>query len=106
RLAGLFACTGQPQDPTGGEARFSAEAIVAVDYSRFMYEFPNLTLNGRLQVIPSLTDSGRVRLQLDASVRREIISDLYVAVSIFDSYDSRPPTEGAAQNDYGPHISH
>jgi hypothetical protein len=39
------------------------------------------------------------------SVRREIVSDFYVAISVFDSYDSRPPTEDAAKNDWGPVIS-
>jgi uncharacterized protein DUF481 len=70
-----------------------------------MYDFPNLTLGGRLQIIPSLTDAGRVRLQADARVRREIISDFYVSVSVFDSFDSRPPTEGASKNDWGPVVS-
>jgi uncharacterized protein DUF481 len=105
QLAGLLAFTGNREDPTEGEARYSAEAIAALDYSRFMYDFPNLTLGGRLQVIPSLTDAGRVRLQADARVRREIISDFYVSVSVFDSFDSRPPTEGASKNDWGPVVS-
>ena len=105
QLAGLLGVTGNREDPTEGEARYSAEALLAVDYSRFMYDFPNLKLGGRLQVIPSLTDAGRVRLQADARVQREIISDFYISVSIFDSYDSRPPAEGAAKNDWGPVIS-
>ena len=105
QLGGLVGVTGNREEPTEGEARYSAEAIIAGDYSRFMYDFPNLTLGARLQVIPSLTDAGRVRLQADARVRREIISDLYVSVSIFDSFDSRPPTESAAKNDWGPVVS-
>ena len=38
-------------------------------------------------------------------MRREIVSDFYVAISVFDSYDSRPPAEGAEKNDWGPVIS-
>jgi hypothetical protein len=105
QLSGVLAFTGNREDPTAGDARYSAEAVAALDYSRFLYDFPFLTLGGRLEVIPSLTDSGRVRLQADGRVRREIISDFYVSVSVFDSYDSRPPTEGASKNDWGPVVS-
>ena len=38
-------------------------------------------------------------------VKREIVSDFYVSLSIFDSYDSRDPTTLTAKNDWGPTIS-
>ena len=46
-----------------------------------------------------------MRLQADVKATREIVSDFYVAISVFDSFDSRPPTAGAAKNDWGPVIS-
>jgi putative salt-induced outer membrane protein YdiY len=101
----LLAFTGNREDPVEGEATYNAEAILAVQYTTFMYDFPKLKIYASLQVIPSLSDPGRVRMQADASVQREIISDFYVSIRLFDSYDSRPPTAGASKNDWGPVIS-
>jgi len=58
-----------------------------------------------LQVFPSFTVAGRVRLEAAASVKREIISDFYLAISIFDSFDSRDPTTLQPRNDWGPTVS-
>ena len=54
---------------------------------------------------PSLTEIGRVRLEATGSAKREIVSDFYLALSIFDSFDSRDPTTGQAKNDWGPTLS-
>ena len=56
-------------------------------------------------VYPSLTISGRVRVEAAASVKREIVSDFYLSLSIFDSFDSRDPTTLTAKNDWGPTVS-
>ena len=34
---------------------------------------------------------------METPFRRDIVKDFYVSVSIFDSYDSRPPSPGAAK---------
>jgi hypothetical protein len=104
-LAALLALTGNRETPVAGEEKYSAEAVVAAEYETFMYDFPYLKVFASLKVIPSLTETGRVRLQADASVRREIISDFYVSIRVFDSFDNRPPTPGAAKNDWGPTVS-
>ena len=104
-LVALLGVTGNREVPVEGEGRYSAEAILAGQYSTFMYDFPKLKVSASLKVIPSLTDLGRVRLQADASAQREIVSDFYVAIRIFDSFDSRPPTQGSAKNDWGPVVS-
>ncbi|HEY6931538.1 MAG TPA: hypothetical protein VJA66_17845 [Thermoanaerobaculia bacterium] len=40
-----------------------------------------------------------------ASAKREIVSDFYVSLSFFDSFDSKDPTSGQAKNDWGPTLS-
>ena len=40
------------------------------------------------------------RGNLDVSLRREIISDLFFDISFYESYDSAPPS-GAETTDYG-----
>jgi hypothetical protein len=96
---------GNREQPIAGEGKFNAEAVVGARYYYFMYDFPKITLSASLAVYPSLTESGRVRLEATGSAKREIVSDFYLSVSIYDSFDSREPTTGTAKNDWGPTIS-
>jgi Protein of unknown function, DUF481 len=104
-LVALLAFTGNQEVPVEGNVTHNAEAALAMQYATFMYDFPKLEVSASLQVIPSLSNPGRVRLQADAYLRREIISDFYFSIRLFDSYDNRPPTAGASKNDWGPVIS-
>jgi hypothetical protein len=97
--------TANHEVPVDGADIDSAEAVVGSRYTYFMYDFPKLTVSASAQVFPSLTVSGRVRVQADASVKREIISDFYLAISIFDSFDSKDPSTDTPKNDWGPTIS-
>jgi putative salt-induced outer membrane protein YdiY len=81
-------------------AETNVEAILNTEYEFFTYDTPKTTLTTSLTVFPSLTDSGRVRANLEFSLNRELISDLFVGLSFYDSYDSKPPEEGT-ENDYG-----
>jgi hypothetical protein len=96
---------GNREEPVDGEGTYNAEGLIGARYSYFMYDFPKLTIAASVDIYPSLTVSGRVRIELDASVRREIISDFYMSVSIFDSYDSKDPTTQLSRNDWGPTVS-
>jgi len=51
-------------------------------------------------VFPSLTDSGRVRTQLDGSLSFDVLSDLDFRLTVYDRYDSKPPP-GNTSNDSG-----
>ena len=76
------------------------EAFFNTDFEFFTYDTPKTTLSTVLTVFPGITDSGRIRAKLDFELRRELIKDLFIQLSFYDSYDSRPPEEGT-QNDYG-----
>ena len=82
------------------DAETNVEAFLGTDYEFFTYDTPKTTLTTSLTVFPSLTDSGRVRGQLDFGLRRELITDLFVEISLYESYDSDPPEEGE-NNDWG-----
>lgn len=97
--------TANHEIPVEGENTNSAEAQIGGRYSYFMYDFPKLTVAADLTVYPSLTISGRVRLEAGLSVKREIVSDFYLSISVFDSFDSRDPTTLTAKNDWGPTLS-
>ncbi|MGI9201660.1 MAG: DUF481 domain-containing protein [Woeseiaceae bacterium] len=79
----------------------SIEAYVSMDWDVYRFDSPELDLSTSIQIIPSLTESGRVRGEFDIALKWEIIHDLFWEISLYNSYDSNPGTEGASQNDYG-----
>jgi hypothetical protein len=105
QLTVFLGLTGNHEQPVEGEGKYNLEATVGCRYSFFMYDFPKLTISAAVQVYPSLSDAGRVRLEATGSIKREIISDFYLSLSVFDSFDSQDPTTGTARNDWGPVLS-
>ena len=77
------------------------EAYGMVSWDWFRFDTPELDLSTSLEVIPNLTDTGRVRGELDIELRWEMIEDLFWQLSYYNSYDSDPATAGAEKNDYG-----
>ena len=77
------------------------EALLALRTSYFTYDRPKTNLDVAFQYYPSLSDPGRQRLQLDASAKREFWKDLFLAVNLYDTFDSRPPNPTADINDVG-----
>jgi len=100
--AGLVA---SEEKATSGETTESIEAMLMLAHSFFTYDSPKTNLSLRLFSYPSLSDFGRVRLNLDSLAKREIVKDFTIGVSVYDTFDSRPPTEGASKNDYGVSLS-
>jgi len=56
-------------------------------------------------VYPGITDWGRVRIDFDSRVSYELIKDFYLTLSLFERFDSRPPSETAAKSDFGTTLS-
>jgi len=52
-----------------------------------------------MNTFTNVTDSPRVRAQLDIKVSRGIINIFDFGLSILESYDTRPPTTDAAEDD-------
>lgn len=86
------------QQATTGQTGNSAEAIVGSQFNFFRFRTTNFLLNS--QVYPSLTDLGRVRLDLNASLKLRIAKRLYWNFSYYLNYDSHPP-QNLPQSDYG-----
>jgi hypothetical protein len=79
----------------------NVEGLLTFQSSYFTYDRPTTNLDVSFQYYPGLSVWGRHRLQFDASVKRELFKDLFVAVDVFDTYDSRPPDPTFANNDVG-----
>ena len=83
------------------EATQNVEALLMFRTSYFTYDRPKTNIDINVQYYPSLSSPGRHRLQLDAGIRRELLKDFFVAVSLYNTYDNRPPNPTADTNDVG-----
>ena len=77
------------------------EGLLALDYSRYIYDNPMLDLSSRLSIFPSITESGRMRAQFDINLRWEMFADLFWDLSYYNTYDSNSASGSESTNDYG-----
>ena len=79
----------------------SVEATFTVKWDWFLFQNPELDWSTALQIIPNLTESGRVRGEFDTALKWEIINDLQWGVSIYSSFDNQPQSSTGSTSDYG-----
>jgi hypothetical protein len=69
------------------------------DLERFSYQHPKRNLSAVLTPYISLQEKGRYRVDFNVNGQWELIHDFYLNLNLQESYDSKPPTAGAAKND-------
>jgi len=89
------------EDPLEGENTTNPEVLVVLQYGRFSYDFPKVDTQFTLSGYEGISDWERFRIELDARIRREVFKDFDVTLRGYESYDSRPATPDAANNDFG-----
>jgi hypothetical protein len=83
------------------EKQQSLEGVLGTSYSFFLFNNPEANLDASFMLLPSLTESGRLRSELKLRSRYEIVSDLFFEISLYHSYDSDPDAEVDTTSDYG-----
>jgi len=83
------------------ESTRNIEGVLTFRSAYYTYDRPKTTLDLSIAYYPSLSNLGRQRVQLDASGKRELWKDLFVSLSLYNTYDSRPPNPAANNNDVG-----
>ena len=77
------------------------EGLLGGEFSAFRYDQPKLDAGVASSLYPSFTVKGRWRAQTDIRVSYELISDLMLTATLFDSFDNKPQAEGASKHDLG-----
>jgi Protein of unknown function, DUF481 len=77
------------------------EGLLSAAFRAFRYDAPKLDASLTSSAFPSFTIGGRLRLQTDLRVSYELISDFMLTASLFDTFDSKPPSDVASKHDYG-----
>jgi uncharacterized protein DUF481 len=85
-------------EATVGRTGNSAEAILGTQINLFRFKTTNILADARL--FPSLTDLGRVRFDLNTSLKFKLAKDLYWKFGYYLNFDSRPP-QNLPKSDYG-----
>ena len=86
---------GEPDDVDSLESYFRG------NFDWFRYDTPELDWSTNLEVIPSLTESGRVRVEFDTNLKWEIIGDLFWKLEFYSSYDNQSQSDTASNRDHG-----
>lgn len=86
---------------SGEPRRNSLDAIIGTSYYYYRFDPLNADVDFSLALIPSLTESGRVRSDANLYLRWEIVDDLYFEVSMYADYDSQPGVDANSEYDYG-----
>jgi hypothetical protein len=89
------------EDFASQDTNESLEAILGTQYSFFRYDQPEANVDASLYVLPSLTESGRVRSEAKLRSRYEIIDDLFFEISLYGSYDTDADATADSKSDYG-----
>jgi putative salt-induced outer membrane protein YdiY len=101
-LSGLVGLAFTQEWATGeADSQNSMEGLIGGAWRIFKFSTPKVSLNTTALIYPSITESGRYRTSVNLSLRREIISDFYLDLSLYQSYDSDPPDVTAEKDDYG-----
>ena len=77
------------------------EGLFSVQFLAFRFDDPEIDITLTHNIYPSLSSTGRVRMEFNSRVRYELVKDLFFNVSIFDAFDNRPPAEDTSKNDFG-----
>lgn len=81
------------------------ELVLAGELAYFRFHTPKTDISTDLNVFPNLTTLGRVRIEFNFRLSYEILKDFTIGFTLYDSFDSQPPTEGASKNDFGTEVT-
>lgn len=90
------------EQPTGDAPdATNLEGLLRGEFRLFYLRSPKLSLDAVLTVFPGITDAGRVRTNLDVTLRKELIKDFTWDLHVYANHDNRPANPTASQSDYG-----
>ena len=86
------------EDGVDTEPRQNIEGLLGM---QTWYDGPKTDLDASVGYFPGLSDWGRHRLQINSAVKRDLWKDFFVALNLYDTFDSAPPSPDADRNDVG-----
>lgn len=76
------------------------EALFSFNYYLYRYRSPKIDISTGLDIYPSLSDFGRIRLAYNLTGKYEVLTDLFISLTYYNNYDSRSGENGESLDDY------
>lgn len=73
------------------DATENLEGLLQLQYQLFVFGRRDTDISATLNVLPGISSWGRVRSNLQAHIRHEIVKDFYWSFNLVGDYDNRPP---------------
>lgn len=73
---------------------------MGLKHSLFTHTGHKTNLTTTFYLLPSLTDSGHLRLDLNSQFQIQLFNNFYWSVNLYEDFDNDPPP-GASENDFG-----
>lgn len=90
------------ENAAGGVTEANLEALGAIRYRYFRYATPERNFDTSFSLHPSLTDFGRVRLNLRSTFKLEFFKDLFWSMEFYATHDNKPLSgDETEKTDYG-----
>ncbi len=81
------------------ETTENVEALLSLQYYWYQYRHPKVDFTTGLNVYPSFTNAGRVRLEFNINAKYEIVTDVFLSLTYYNNYDNEPGEGNSSQND-------
>jgi putative salt-induced outer membrane protein YdiY len=78
----------------------SAEGLIRSSLEIFKHTIPITRLSASVSVFPGITESGRLRINSEVTLRNEIVRSVFWDLRFFSTFDNRPPPD-TKEEDYG-----
>jgi hypothetical protein len=88
------------EDRTDGTKQDGVEGLIRSSFDIFRLNIPMTRLTANINLFPGITESGRIRINTDITLRNEIVRDFFWDLSFYSSYDNQP-ADGFVSEDYG-----
>ena len=88
------------EDRTDGSKQDGIEGLISSSFDIFKLNIPTTRLTANINIFPGITESGRIRINTDITLRNEIVRDFFWDLSFYSSYDNQP-AEGFESEDFG-----
>ncbi|KAB2817524.1 DUF481 domain-containing protein [Phaeocystidibacter marisrubri] len=101
RIAGGVGAVINQEESFAGARLNSIEVPALIRFHFFRYRNPKISLTTSQSVYFGVTEVGRFRHDGEIQLAWEIVDDLSLTLTLYDSYDTQSPSTGGALLDYG-----
>lgn len=88
------------ENRTDDTTQDSVEGVIRSSFDLFQLNIPITRLTANVSVFPGITESGRIRVNTDVTLRNELWRDFFWDVSFYSTYDNQPVSD-AGESDFG-----